>query len=130
MAVYTKLNQNTLENILSNYDLGKLDDFDIVVQNFKLFTPESLVNKIVWLGYPGLQQLEKVASWISEKHFNTLYLIFPELPCLDWLQTLNKMIDSDWYGVQRSDNMPFWVDKKGRKVFEPGVTWWLAKFIG
>ena len=27
MAVYTKLNQNTLENILSNYDLGKLDDF-------------------------------------------------------------------------------------------------------
>jgi homoserine kinase type II len=27
MAVYTKLNQNKIEEILSNYNLGKLDSF-------------------------------------------------------------------------------------------------------
>ena len=27
MAVYTQLNQNKIEEILSNYDLGKLDSF-------------------------------------------------------------------------------------------------------
>ena len=27
MAVYTKLNQNKVEEILSNYNLGKLDSF-------------------------------------------------------------------------------------------------------
>ena len=27
MAVYTKLNQNKIEKILSNYKLGKLDSF-------------------------------------------------------------------------------------------------------
>ena len=27
MAVYTKLNQNKIEKILSNYNLGKLDKF-------------------------------------------------------------------------------------------------------
>ena len=38
MAVYTKLNQNKIEEILSNYKLGKLESFKGIEEVLKIQT--------------------------------------------------------------------------------------------
>ena len=45
MAVYTKLKQNEIEEILSNYDLGKLDTFHGIEEGIENTNYFLLVNK-------------------------------------------------------------------------------------
>ena len=45
MAVYTKLNQNKIEEILSNYNLGKLDSFKGITEGIENTNYFLLVNK-------------------------------------------------------------------------------------
>ena len=45
MAVYTKLNQNKIEEILSNYNLGKLDSFEGIKEGIENTNYFLLVNQ-------------------------------------------------------------------------------------
>ena len=45
MAVYTKLNQNKIEEILSNYNLGKLESFTGIEEGIENTNYFLLVNK-------------------------------------------------------------------------------------
>ena len=45
MAVYTKLNQNKIEEILSNYNLGKLDSFKEIEEGIENTNYFLLINK-------------------------------------------------------------------------------------
>ena len=50
MAVYTKLNQNKIEEILSNYSLGKLDSFKEIeegIENTNYFLSINKKNLVV-----------------------------------------------------------------------------------
>ena len=52
MAVYTKLNQNKIEEILSNYSLGKLDSFKGIeegIENTNYFL--SVNKKKIYINY-------------------------------------------------------------------------------
>ena len=45
MAVYTKLNQNDIEDILSNYTLGKLESFEGIKEGIENTNYFLLINK-------------------------------------------------------------------------------------
>ena len=60
MAVYTKLNQKKIEEILSNYSLGKLDSFKGIEEGIENTNYFLSVNK---------KRRQYVASFYPEKNF-------------------------------------------------------------
>jgi hypothetical protein len=107
--------------------LGEIQKLDVKCENFQKFEP-IYDRKVVWLGYPGRAQLGAVASYIAALRHKSAYLIFPELTFEPWYRTLNAIVDSDWYGVDPDDDIPFWVTSEGKKAMLPGVVWWVARF--
>ena len=63
MAVYTKLNQNKIEKILSNYNLGKLDSFKGIEEGISIFS----IFFTIYL----------LCSWIFKKVYPVLNLVIP-----------------------------------------------------
>ena len=74
MAVYTKLNQNKIEKILSNYKLGKLDSFKGIEEGIENTNYFLSVNK------------KKFILTIYEKRVKPSDLPF----FLDFMSSLNK----------------------------------------
>ena len=85
---------------------------------------------IVWLGHPGRSQMEEVALFLAEREHRIAHLIAPEIKCERWHRILNEIEDSQWFGAQPGDDLNFWVDSHGRACNEPGILWWLIKFVG
>ena len=110
-------------------NLGEIQKLDAKCKNFQTFEP-IYDGKVVWLGYPGRAQLDRVASYVAALRHKAAYLVFPELTFESWYRTLNAIVDSVWYGVDPDDDIPFWVTHEGKRAMLPGVVWWVAKFRG
>lgn len=109
---------------------GSLEIFDTVCKDFELFDPDAHDSDVVWIGYPGRDQLEIVAHFIAEREFRIAFLIAPDLRCERWYSIIDSMEDAKWFGAKPKEELKFWVDSNDRAIIEPGVIWWLIKFRG
>jgi hypothetical protein len=104
----------------------------VINKSYKNFEtlPNTLNGGNVWLGYPGLAQMDKVVQLVLEENYETLYVAVPMLPCYNWLQTLDQIDLANWFGIDRNDvNHPFWLSEDGSATLQPSITWYLVKFV-
>jgi hypothetical protein len=131
------LAEDLIKNLKINPDLlvraeahvGSLSDFDEVCDNFSNLDDVVFDNRVMFLGYPGLDQMEKLASIIEAKQCKVLHAIVPELRCMSWYKRID-VNSSIWHGVSPDDDseITFWTDCCGRKVTLPSITWYITKF--
>eukprot|EP00466_Bigelowiella_natans_P004013 jgi/Bigna1/86896/estExt_fgenesh1_pg.C_140242 len=108
--------------------LGPRPKFDVEYGNNKVRVNDDWRMKIVYLGYPGLRNMERVAMKIKDGKYQLLYLAVPDLPFEHWYKVLGDLDAEGWYGHEPKDEGEFWVSDKGDKVREESITWWLVKF--
>ena len=109
---------------------------DVELDDFQTF-PDDLDSKRVWIGYPGMDQMETVANYIVKGDFEEVYLVAPEARCEPWYPILEGLKrDHEWFGVDPHEDHGFWIpvgdddDEQREKVFTPPITWWIIKFPG
>ena len=129
-----------LENLLINPEfvakaeeaIGHVGEFDYTYSNFEKFDGDAHDGDIVWLGYPGYDQLDEVAEFLAQREYKIAFLVFPDIVCARWHEIINSLSESKWYGVapNSKDVPPMWIDKMGRNCADPHLTWWLARFEG
>ena len=112
--------------------IGHIGDFDYIYKNFEPFDPDIHDGDIVWLGYPGQDQLESVAEFIAQREFKTAFLIFPEIVCARWYSIIDSIEAARWFGAPPNNYElpPMWIDVQRRRAMDPHLTWWIARFDG
>ena len=130
-----RVNPRVIQDAFDYFD-GDYTPVDVELENFQPF-PNDLDAKRVWIGYPGLDQMETVAGHIKTGKFEEAYLIAPEAQCEPWYPILDKLKRKhEWFGVDPDEGHGFWIsigDDDGgphEKVFAPPITWWIIKFTG
>jgi len=89
--------------------------------NLTSFYPDEIRGKdIIWLGYPGVSQMNAVADFILTEKYRVVYLVVPHVAHSNWLKRLDAPGMGDWYTAvdQRcfngsKDQPPFWIKKRG-----------------
>eukprot|EP00466_Bigelowiella_natans_P019555 jgi/Bigna1/144452/aug1.87_g19160 len=97
--------------------------------NLTPFYPDEVKGKdIIWLGYPGVSQMNAVADFILKEKYRVVYLVVPHIPNSKWLKRLDTPGMGDWYTAvgqrcfNRGNNQPpFWVNRReaNSKVLTP-----------
>eukprot|EP00466_Bigelowiella_natans_P010357 jgi/Bigna1/86656/estExt_fgenesh1_pg.C_120152 len=95
--------------------LGPRPKFDVEYGNNKVRVNDDWRMKIVYLGYPGLRNMERVAMKIKDGKYQLLYLAVPDLPFEHWYKVLGDLDAEGWYGHEPKDEGEFWVSDKGDK---------------
>ena len=108
---------------------GEIKDLDYQAIDFDVFSPV-WDDKIVWIGYPGRDQLDHVITYIAKRKCQVAYVIVPELPFEDWFKTLDAIPDALWFGVRPGDGPDFWLAEDKRVAMTPPITWFIVKVIG
>jgi hypothetical protein len=114
---------------LAETKLGKVEDCDLVFPNISSEQEANFKDRVIWIGYPGLKNLDAVVDKLAQMEYKVAYIIVPELICCRWYDKLEKL-GSSWYGVDPDDDVDFWVDIKGKPVGSPFLTWWIVKVVG
>eukprot|EP00466_Bigelowiella_natans_P006730 jgi/Bigna1/129853/aug1.10_g4561 len=96
--------------------LGPRPKFDVEYGNNKVRVNDDWRMKIVYLGYPGLRNMERVAMKIKDGKYQLLYLAVPDLPFEHWYKVLGDLDAEGWYGHEPKDEGEFWVSDKGDKL--------------
>eukprot|EP00466_Bigelowiella_natans_P016335 jgi/Bigna1/91437/estExt_fgenesh1_pg.C_1000066 len=78
--------------------LGPRPKFDVEYGNNKVRVNDDWRMKIVYLGYPGLRNMERVAMKIKDGKYQLLYLAVPDLPFEHWYKVLGDLDAEGWYG--------------------------------
>eukprot|EP00466_Bigelowiella_natans_P004050 jgi/Bigna1/92050/estExt_fgenesh1_pg.C_2410001 len=92
--------------------LGPRPKFDVEYGNNKVRVNDDWRMKIVYLGYPGLRNMERVAMKIKDGKYQLLYLAVPDLPFEHWYKVLGDLDAEGWYGHEPKDEGEFWVSDK------------------
>eukprot|EP00466_Bigelowiella_natans_P002280 jgi/Bigna1/91252/estExt_fgenesh1_pg.C_940032 len=83
--------------------LGPRPKFDVEYGNNKVRVNDDWRMKIVYLGYPGLRNMERVAMKIKDGKYQLLYLAVPDLPFEHWYKVLGDLDAEGWYGHEPKD---------------------------
>mmetsp|Transcript_5998 Transcript_5998/g.8978 ORF Transcript_5998/g.8978 Transcript_5998/m.8978 type:complete len:215 (+) Transcript_5998:1962-2606(+) len=102
--------------------------FDIEYENLETKFEDKWDNKNVCVNYVGRHNIRKLLKKLKERKFKTVYAVLPELRCEDWMDEIEKLPSSVWYGVDPEDKAKVWQDEAGRKIFGQQITWWLIRF--
>eukprot|EP00466_Bigelowiella_natans_P014066 jgi/Bigna1/91958/estExt_fgenesh1_pg.C_1360016 len=86
--------------------LGPRPKFDVEYGNNKVRVNDDWRMKIVYLGYPGLRNMERVAMKIKDGKYQLLYLAVPDLPFEHWYKVLGDLDAEGWYGHEPKDEAP------------------------
>jgi hypothetical protein len=110
--------------------LGSLSNLDATHDNFTNLDNINFDNRIIFVGHPGLEQMNKFANVVESKKYKILYAIIPDLQCMPWYNRID-VTTSAWHGVSPDDDSDtsFWVDCCNRKVILPSITWYIAKWV-
>ena len=111
--------------------IGAVDEFDRIHNDFEEFDANQIpsTDQDIWVGFPGLDQMEKVVAFIKEKKYRSLVLVIPDLTCTSWYNNLDQIEYARWYGAPPNHDIAFWIDHKNRPTIQPGLTWWLIRFV-
>ena len=117
---------------LAEGTIGHVGDFDHVCKNFEAFDPDAHDGDIVWMGYPGYNQMDCVAEFLAAREYKIAFVVFPEIRCARWYPIIDALEEARWFGLPPNSNdlPPLWVDQRGRKCTDPHLTWWIARFEG
>ena len=121
--INTEVVVEAFNNFQAAFDVGQ------TLQNFAQL-PNQFDARTIWMGYPGLSQMDRATAMILLKDYTLAYLVVPDLPCMPWYTMLHRFLGAKWYGVDLNHPNVFWVNEDGHKTIRPSITWWIAQFAG
>jgi hypothetical protein len=110
---------------------GPVPRCDLFLENFVKLPEELAGGGDIWLGCPGLDQMDAAVALAAKGKFKTMFLVVPELKCMPWCATLEGL-DTSWCGSEPGDakDPHIWIDEDGRNVRSPAIMWNLVKIVG
>jgi hypothetical protein len=111
-------------------NFGKIGSCDLIFDNLEPNVSRTWRGKTVWVGYPGIVNMDAVVNKLREGKFRVAYVIFPELECEAWYRKLDKLHGADWHGCEPAAKVSFWVDELGNRCGTSLLCWWVIKVVG
>jgi hypothetical protein len=108
--------------------IGEKPEFDEIISEYKRLDRKRNKSKIVFLGYPGLKNMEATLKYLKSKNYKAAYLAVPELRCMKWFEELDRLPTAGWYIVDPDDEHHFWKSVDGSDIIKPSIAWILMKY--
>ena len=107
---------------------------DVVLENFQEFIEPAEDNAgVVWIGFPGLDQMNAVAGYVRRACYEEAFVIVPDIRCEFWYDVLSKHPhQSEWFAIPPDDDLKLWVSTPPESdvVHVSSIVWWIVKFHG